>query len=191
MSAPTVLRPCSAAQFRRLAASMILVGAMSAPIAAELFVHPLDLPQGARIEYLRLYYYDASNGSSSAYISRFDGAGGFADLTSVASAGSDGFGSALSAHVDHLVDNVDWSYVVYWMSGDTTGAQKVCGLRILYTPAEGGAQYHFVAGSALRPRGATTGWDNDPSGGCLAPSGLFFHDGFESGDQAAWTQSAP
>jgi hypothetical protein len=93
----------------------------------------LQLPDGARIDYLRLYYYDANatyNGIAN--IRKYDGAGGTIEITSVSSAGSAGYGQSLSAYVGHVVDNTDGGYVLNWQAGVNGSGLQLCGLRIAY-----------------------------------------------------------
>lgn len=92
----------------------------------------LDIPDGARIDYLRLFYYDNSASSSVSFISNYDGSGGVDDLTSVASDGDTGYGTTLSTFVDHVVDSASRGYVVQWSPGEVGGNQQLCGVRVAY-----------------------------------------------------------
>lgn len=93
---------------------------------------PLDLPDGARIDYLRLYYYDTSAENSSAWITIYDGQGGLDDVTSVASTGNSGYGTTPSVLVEHVVNSEDYSYVLNWRPKVIGNTMRLCGLRVAY-----------------------------------------------------------
>lgn len=97
-----------------------------------LWVHSLDLPQGAEITDFRLYYYD-SNGSAAVngWITRFDNAGITEDLISVPSSDAGGYGS-VAAPTSILVDNTSFSYVVYGRPGGNDGTTRLCGVAVTY-----------------------------------------------------------
>jgi hypothetical protein len=93
----------------------------------------LQLPDGARIDYLRLYYYDTDatyNGAAS--IRKYDGYGVTSMLANVSSTGTAGYGTTLSAYVGHVVDNASGGYVLNWLPGVTGSGMRLCGLRIAY-----------------------------------------------------------
>lgn len=93
----------------------------------------LDLPEGSRIDYLRLFFYDSSSGSDSiAWVTIYDGAGGLTDLTNVLSTGTAGYGTTLSALVEHVVANADHAYVLNWRPNVTGSSMRLCGLRVAY-----------------------------------------------------------
>ncbi len=92
----------------------------------------LDIPTGSRIDYLRLFFYDTSASTSNAWVTTYDGASGFTDLTSVSSTGNTGYGTSLSAYVGHIVDNNDYSYVLNWRPNVTGNTMMLCGLRVAY-----------------------------------------------------------
>ena len=93
---------------------------------------PLSLPQGSRIDYLRIFFYDTSADQSDAWITIYDGAGGFTDLTHVASTGTAGYGTALSPFVGHVVNNANQSYVLNWRPNVAGSSMQLCGLRVAY-----------------------------------------------------------
>jgi hypothetical protein len=100
--------------------------------ASNLFNVHLDLPQGSRIDYLRIFYYDTSSNDSRAWITTYDGEGGFSDLTDVDSSGNSGYGTALSDYVGHVVDTTNDSYVLNWRANQTGSTMRLCGLRVAY-----------------------------------------------------------
>jgi hypothetical protein len=93
----------------------------------------LQLPDGARIDYLRVYYYDTDGASNGiANIRKYDGAGGTTEIASVSSSGSSGYGTNLSAYVGHVVDNANGGYVLNWEPMVTGSTMSLCGLRVAY-----------------------------------------------------------
>jgi hypothetical protein len=111
------------------------VGCVSASGGNDIFSMHLDLPQGARIDYLRLYYRDTSGNNSTAWITTYDAAGGFNDLTSVTSSGAAGYGTTLSPFVNHVVNNAARAYVLNWQPNQTGAGMQLCGLRVAYRVA--------------------------------------------------------
>lgn len=93
----------------------------------------LQLPDGARIDYLRLFYYDSNAGTNgTANIRKYDGSGGYVEIASVSSAGSAGFGTTLSSFANHVVDNGNGGYVLNWEPFATGTSIQLCGLRVAY-----------------------------------------------------------
>ncbi|HQN43191.1 MAG TPA: hypothetical protein PLA25_03580, partial [Anaerolineaceae bacterium] len=99
----------------------------------EIFNVDLQLPDGATIEFLRLYYYDTSAGDSRAWVTSYDGAGNYSDLMTVASTGNTGYGQALSASPSVVVDNYSNSYLLNWRSNTAGVTSQLCGLRVFYS----------------------------------------------------------
>jgi hypothetical protein len=100
---------------------------------AQFFTLNLNLPQGSRIDYLRLYYYDTDAANNSeANIRKYDAAGNYTEITSVSSSGSGGYGSALSGFANHVVDNGSGAYVLNWQPIVTGSTMQLCGLRVAY-----------------------------------------------------------
>jgi hypothetical protein len=108
------------------------VGCVSLANGGELFNGHLGLPEGSRIDYLRIYYYDANANDSRAWITTYDNAGAFSDITTVTSTGSGGYGSQLSAYLGHVVNNASNSYVLNWDANAMGNSMRLCGLRIAY-----------------------------------------------------------
>lgn len=92
----------------------------------------LEIPDGARIDYLRIFYNDASTSDSYAWVTRYDDYGGIEDVASVTSSGSSGYGTQLSSFVSHEVDNVNYSYVLNWRPVVVGSSMQLCGLRVAY-----------------------------------------------------------
>lgn len=92
----------------------------------------LDIPNGSRIEYLRIYYYDASETNSYAFVTRYNDEGALSDVTYVTSDGNAGYGTKLGAYLEHVVDTTDYSYVLNWRPYVTGNTMQLCGLRVAY-----------------------------------------------------------
>lgn len=92
----------------------------------------LDVPHGSRIEYLRIYYYDTSAVNSTAWVTRYNDAGGLTDITNVSSASNTGYGTQLGAYLEHVVNTVDYSYVLNWRPYQLGSTMQLCGLRVAY-----------------------------------------------------------
>jgi hypothetical protein len=92
----------------------------------------LDIPDGSRIDYLRIYYYDDdTTNNSRAWVTSYDDEGGLTDVVTVASDGDTGYGTMLSAEIAHVVDMLNNSYVLNWRPY-ASGNMALCGLRVAY-----------------------------------------------------------
>jgi len=91
-----------------------------------------EIPDGARIDYLRIFYYDTSASTSYAWVTRYDDTGGYQDITSIGSVGAAGYGTALSPLVEHVIDNVNYSYILNWRPNVNGTSMYICGLRVAY-----------------------------------------------------------
>jgi hypothetical protein len=152
-----------------------------------LFNVPLELPNGARIDYLRLYYYDTNTTyNSKAWITAYAEAGVYDDVAYVASLGSSGLGQNLSAYSGHIVSNSDWSYVLNWRPfvyspSKTTSTMELMGMRVAYClsfvdndpcPA---FHYVFITGSAFTPVNSSTYWSSGIGDGGVFPVSFYIH----------------
>lgn len=108
------------------------VGCVSRASGSELFNIHLGLPEGSRIDYLRIYYYDTSASNSTAWVTSYNSTGGYSDITSVVTAGTGGYGTRLSSYVGHVVDNSSRAYVLNWSPGQNGSTMRLCGLRVAY-----------------------------------------------------------
>ena len=108
------------------------VGCVYRSSGSELFTQNLDIPDGARIDYLRLFYRDTSASNATAWITNYDGAGNFTDLTSVNSAGNSGYGTTLSPLLSHVTNTASRSYVVNWEPAQNGNTMQLCGVRVAY-----------------------------------------------------------
>jgi len=99
---------------------------------SKIFNIHLEVPNGSRIEYLRLYYYDTSASNSYAWVTRYDDEGDLEDVTFVASASNTGYGTTLSPYIEHIVDTTNYSYVLNWRPYVVGTTMQLCGLRVAY-----------------------------------------------------------
>ena len=91
-----------------------------------------EIPNGARIDYLRIFYYDTSASDSYSWVTRYDDAGGIEDVATVSSTGNTGYGTNLSPLIEHVVDNVYYSYILNWRPMVVGTTMLLCGLRVAY-----------------------------------------------------------
>ena len=110
------------------------VGTVKAALTSyEIFTLQIHLPEGAEIEWLRLYFYDSNpDANSTAWITTYDGAGNVTDLISVTSDSSAGYGFVISNYVGHVVDNTNLAYVLNVDFGVNNSSNELCGLRVAY-----------------------------------------------------------
>ncbi len=107
-------------------------GCVSAAVGNDWFNVNLELPEGSRIDYLRIFFYDTSASDSWAWITSYDGAGNTDDMVDVNSNGTGGYGTALSAFLGDVVDNSSYSYVLNWRANQTGSTMRLCGFRVAY-----------------------------------------------------------
>ncbi|HOG59122.1 MAG TPA: hypothetical protein PLO92_02815 [Anaerolineaceae bacterium] len=156
----------------------IPTGTVSASLTSyEIFSLQIHLPEGARIEYLRLYYYDSNPSMDSiAWITTYDGAGNFSDLINVSSFGSAGYGQALSAYFAHVVDNEAATYVLNWRPRVFDSSMRLMGMRVAYRLPDGAGgwaanySYLHVAGCTFTPVSSQVEWRYPGGGGVYATS---------------------
>ncbi|MEZ5463218.1 hypothetical protein [Dokdonella sp.] len=98
------------------------------------FAHKVVLPEGTLVRYLRLYYFDDSTGTVTAYFTSYDGAGNFVEHASVGSSnGAGGYGTSLSPLFSYEVDPFGAAINVVANLGDqNTSTLRFCGVRIAY-----------------------------------------------------------
>ncbi|MDX9953367.1 MAG: hypothetical protein RBT75_04695, partial [Anaerolineae bacterium] len=160
--------------------------------ASYIFNVPLELPQGSRIDYLRIYFYDTdATSDSQAWVTYYDGAGGYVDLptsSGVPSSGNAGYGTDLSAYMGHIVDNHNNAYVLNWRPNVVGNTMMLCGLRVAYridaTPPESSATSQssyantspvaisWIAADDYPGVSSTALWVKFGSGGAWASTGL-------------------
>jgi len=145
--------------------------AVPAAVTNEWFTLNLDVPHGARIDYLRLLYYDRSSANSQAYITAYDAQGEVNDLIGVTSAGNSGYGYQVSNYLGHVVNTESQAYVLNWRANQHGSSMRLCGLRVAYRLPVGAGwsnfYYFFAAGSSMQPRDSGTPWTYNGSG-CIS-----------------------
>lgn len=95
----------------------------------------LQLPDGAQIVLLRVYYDDTLAGTTgNGWITRYPvGGTTFEDLVNVPTVGSAGHGSNYG-NLNHIVDNYNNSYVLNWRANIASSGMQLCGMRVMYYP---------------------------------------------------------
>jgi hypothetical protein len=114
---------------------------------------------------------------SYAWVTIYDGAGDYTDITSVSFGTDVGYHTNLSAYVGHVVENGDNAYVLNWRPTFGGNGFRLCGMRVAYRLPEGAGfssvfSYMNVAGSVFRPRDSIVEWSPDGSGGCVSAGPL-------------------
>lgn len=96
--------------------------------------HSIELPQGAEIDYLRIFYYDKDAlNNALAYLAAYDGYGNTTVIATASSTGTPGQSSTGSGFFSHIVDNgVEALSVSISYGNGTTDALRVCGIRLHY-----------------------------------------------------------
>ncbi len=110
-------------------------GCMSRTGGGNYTEHTLQLPQGAEIDYLRVYFYDNDpTHNATAYLFAYDGKGHSTTIASVSSTGeADAYRSEGSGYFSHFVDNsIEALSLSLYYGGATTSDLKICGVRIRY-----------------------------------------------------------
>ena len=93
---------------------------------------PLHLPQGSNIQYLRMYYRDASSSNSMAWFTVYDLFGNIEAEWNVSSDGDAGEGFRDTELISHTIDYQHYSYVLNWRPIDASQDMQLCGFRIFY-----------------------------------------------------------
>ena len=94
-------------------------------------VTSLELPDGAEVFGLRLYYYNnGSSGSVSGALSSYTGDGGYTDHILGNSTGNTGYSSEYFQATSLVIDNSQ----SYALLGSTGAGLSLCGIRVFYAP---------------------------------------------------------
>jgi len=98
------------------------------------FTVDLQVPNGALLDYLRVYYYDNNaTYDINSELWAFDSAGGTTMIAEADSSGTPGYSSAGSDFFDHTVNNVDETLVVVAsIQGGVGNTLALCGIRVRY-----------------------------------------------------------
>jgi hypothetical protein len=97
--------------------------------------HTVQLPEGAEITYLRLYFYDMDAANNAvAQLMSYDGNGGLNLIDAVQSEGTPGRSSVGSGlPLSYVVHNADEALALWLYFGESTGnTLRLCGVRIQY-----------------------------------------------------------
>ena len=93
---------------------------------------PLLIPDGSEVKFLRIYYNDTNAGTDlTAWLTRYDPGQSATDLTSVASAGSAGYGTTLSPELFEIF-NSGLNYSIIAATNTTDTSTQICGVRVAY-----------------------------------------------------------
>jgi hypothetical protein len=95
---------------------------------------PLALPSGAKVEWLRMYYYDNDPANATiGWFTKYDLYGGLVQEWSITSSdGGDGYKDVLITPTQ-TIDYGQYSYVINWRPVGTGSNLQLCGFRIFYT----------------------------------------------------------
>ena len=108
--------------------------------AQKVFNVPIQLPQGARVDYLSFTYVDTSEEfgfNSNAFLAIYDGHGGITDLAALISEDTYTNGITTSPFIGHIVDNATYSYVLSYKAVEAGASLRLCGMKLTYrVPAE-------------------------------------------------------
>jgi hypothetical protein len=101
-----------------------------------------DLPQGARVNSLRMYFDDTNvSFNSLGWFTIYDLFGDVAQEWSVGSSGSSGFSFNDTATISHTVNYDFYSYQIHWRPTVATGNLGLCGFRLFYEPPPFGVSF--------------------------------------------------
>lgn len=95
---------------------------------------PLDLPQGAEVDTLRMYYNDTSASNMSAWFTVYDLYGNIVEEFSVSSSGDAGNSFNDSAPINHTIDYSIYAYLINWRPVGSGSSLQLCGFRVFYNP---------------------------------------------------------
>jgi hypothetical protein len=96
--------------------------------------HDLQLPDGAEIDFVRIYFIDNDPvNDANAWVFTFDGTGNSTQIALAQSSGTPGTSSAGSGFFSHTVNNINEALAIrLGYEGATTPDLKICGVRLRY-----------------------------------------------------------
>jgi hypothetical protein len=106
----------------------------SASTAHAIYNFPLTLPNGSTITSLRFYYNDTSASDGTLRLREMDDGNNFNEIAVVSSTGSSGLGYNTVTGLTHVVDYVNYSYVLQYYANVIGSTMQLCGVRIGYIP---------------------------------------------------------
>jgi len=102
--------------------------------STSLFTHKVVLPAGSVVRSLRLYYYDTSSSSITAFLTTYDQLGHFNQRVSVTSSPATGYGNVESVPIHYVVDPyLEPVVVTVNMDASVDASLQFCGVRIAYS----------------------------------------------------------
>ncbi len=109
---------------------------------------PLTLPDGAKVNTVRMYYDDRSDLNSTGWFTVYDQFGAVVEEWGMDSSGNSGNGFADTFPViDHTIDYSRYSYALTWRPLQQGVTMQLCGFRIFYEPPPFGLSFlPLVAG---------------------------------------------
>ena len=93
---------------------------------------PLWIPDGATVQYLRIYVDDTSASNLTGWFTIYDLFGNIVDEWSASSSGTPGQTWFDSADINHVIDYNAYSYVVNMRPVGTGSTLQFCGARVFY-----------------------------------------------------------
>jgi hypothetical protein len=113
--------------------------------ASTVWNYPLALPQGAKVEWLRMYYYDADpTDFTTGWFTKYDLYGSLVQEWSVKSLdGGNGY-QDVEISPTESIDYTGFSYVLNWRPNAITSSLQLCGFRLFYTAPVGGVYLPVV-----------------------------------------------
>ncbi len=102
---------------------------------------PVHLPNGAVVNTLRMYYYDASDSNTTAWFTIYDLYGTIVQEWSVSSTSNLGNSFNDSAQINHTIDYSIYSYVLNWRPNVAGSTLQLCGFRVFYQPPPFGLSF--------------------------------------------------
>lgn len=99
------------------------------------FAHKLLLPAGTTVKFVRLYFFDDSTSTVTAFLTTYDAAGNFNELATVDSVDSSGYGSSLSPELNYVVSPLSSPINITANLGTQDDLTlRFCGVRVAYIP---------------------------------------------------------
>ncbi len=96
------------------------------------YIADLQLPQGAIVDLVRMWFYDTSASDSYGWLTWYDPSNGnFFDITHNQSSGSGGYGSNV-VYPSYVVDNYNYALALNWRPQVSGSTMQLCGFRIRY-----------------------------------------------------------
>jgi hypothetical protein len=109
-------------------------GSVFVPTDSLTLIAPLEIPDGARLVELRMFYHDTSAGGMDGWIYRYnDLSTTMESIAYVESVGDTGHSSSYTT-IDHTVESFNYKYVLMVRINGATSDLQLCGMRVAYYP---------------------------------------------------------